>query len=366
MTAALECGDLAPDFMLPNCEGKLARFYDRFAGNALVLCFCPSGRGIEAEKELRGFTQRRDQLHAAGGRVVVVTQDSHEANAKIASGLDLEIFSDPVGAITHGYCGEPAATGPAAAPKPGDGNCGSTFVIDPNQRIAAVFHGGTDQAQRALDGLGDLRHRSGPGKGPQPAPVLLLPDVFSPDLCQQLVVDWEREHYEGVITVGTGFDDDGDDLVVASSVKMRRDHRLADDANAQVCEVVGRRVAPMLHKAFHFRMGSMQHFRVGAYAADRGDFFKTHWDNDSATTEGRRFAMSMNLNDNYEGGAVRFPEFGNESYRPPMGGALIFSCSLLHEALPVVRGTRFVALTFFFSAREIKRQPPKRLPGLGG
>ena len=40
--------------------------------------------------------------------------------------------------------------------------------------------------------------------------------------------------------------------------------------------------------------------------------------------------MSVNLNDDYEGGAVRFPEFGGGLYRPPAGGALVFSCSLLH------------------------------------
>lgn len=369
MTAALERGDLAPDFMLPNCEGKLARFYDRFAGNAVVLYFTVSNSGIEAEKELRGFAERRDQFDALGGRVVVVTRDGHEANAKVIGdlGLDLEIFSDPVGAITHGYCGEPALANPITGKKPpGDGNCNSTFVIDPNQRIATTLHGGVDQAQRALDGLGNLRRRLEPRNGLQPAPVLLLPDVFSPELCQQLIADWEREHYEGVITVGTGFDDDADELVVASSVKMRRDHRLGNDANARVCEIVGRRVVPMLHKAFHFGIGSMQHFRVGAYAADRGDFFKTHRDNDSSTTANRRFAMSVNLNDDYEGGAVCFPEFGSEQYRAPAGGALIFSCSLLHEALPVEDGTRFVALTFFFGPREIKRPPPVRLPGLGG
>lgn len=371
MTAALECGDLAPNFMLPNWEGKLARFYDRFAGNAVVLSFLPPRGGKARERELRGFAERREQFDAVGGRVVVVTQDSHEDNAKFIAGLglELEIFSDPAGAITRGYCGVAAVTGSAGEgrqPGNGGGNGGSTFVIDPNQRIATVCHGGTAHAQRALEGLEELRRRRAAQAGWQQAPVLLLPDVFSPDLCQQLIADWQREHYEGVITVGTGFDDDGDGLVVASSVKMRRDHRLDDAANARVSEVVGRRVLPMLQKAFHFRTGAMQHFRIGAYAAERGDFFKAHRDNDSASTEGRRFAMSVNLNDDYEGGAVRFPEFAGEPYRPPPGGALIFSCSLLHEAMPVTQGTRFVALTFFFAVREAKRPPPKRLPGLGG
>ena len=32
---------------------------------------------------------------------------------------------------------------------------------------------------------------------------------------------------------------------------------------------------------------------------------------------------------------------------PPTGGAAVFSCSVLHEALPVTRGRRFVLTTFF-------------------
>ena len=33
---------------------------------------------------------------------------------------------------------------------------------------------------------------------------------------------------------------------------------------------------------------------------------------------------------------------------PVTGDAVIFSCYLVHEALPVIRGERFVLLTFFY------------------
>jgi len=356
MTAPLERGDLAPNFLLPNCEGNMARFYDRFTGNAVVLCFYGSIGSAEVVAELRGLAERRDQFAAVDGRVVVVTRDDHEANARFIQdlGLDLDLLSDPAGAITAGYCGQPATDGPAK------------FIVDPNQRIAAAFHGGADHMGQTLKCLEGLQARWEPEKGLRHAPILVLPDVLSPDLCQQLIAEWERGYFEGVITLGTGYRDDADDLVVASSVKKRRDHRLGNDANAWLSGIVGRRVVPMLSKVFQFQLGSMQHYRVVAYDAERGDFFQPHRDNDTVTTEDRRFAMSINLNDDYDGGAVRFPEFGNELHRPPMGGGVIFSCSLLHEAMRVTRGTRFVALTFFFGVREVKRPLPKRLPGLGG
>ena len=43
-----------------------------------------------------------------------------------------------------------------------------------------------------------------------------------------------------------------------------------------------------------------------------------------------------------------FPEFGPQTYRPPTGGAVVFSCSLLHEATPVTKGTRYAFLPFLF------------------
>ena len=45
-------------------------------------------------------------------------------------------------------------------------------------------------------------------------------------------------------------------------------------------------------------------------------------------------------------GELVFPEYGPDRYKPDDGGAVIFSCSLIHEALAVTRGRRFALLTF--------------------
>ena len=49
----------------------------------------------------------------------------------------------------------------------------------------------------------------------------------------------------------------------------------------------------------------------------------------------------------FDGGELVFPEYSAVKVRPPTGAAAVFSCSLLHEALPVTRGRRFVLTTFF-------------------
>jgi 2OG-Fe(II) oxygenase superfamily len=86
---------------------------------------------------------------------------------------------------------------------------------------------------------------------------------------------------------------------------------------------------------------------ITTQASDRG-FFRAHRDNLSPATAHRRFALTLNLNDGYQGGQLRFPEYGPELYRPAPGAALLFSCSHLHEVLEVTDGRRFALLSFLF------------------
>ncbi len=79
----------------------------------------------------------------------------------------------------------------------------------------------------------------------------------------------------------------------------------------------------------------------------RQHYFRAHRDNGTPQTADRTFAVSLNLNEDYDGGELVFPEYGPTRYKPKAGAAAVFSCSLLHEALPVTHGRRFVLTTFF-------------------
>jgi predicted 2-oxoglutarate/Fe(II)-dependent dioxygenase YbiX len=87
---------------------------------------------------------------------------------------------------------------------------------------------------------------------------------------------------------------------------------------------------------------------VACYDADVGGHFHRHRDNVNAGARHRRFALSINLNNDFEGGDLIFPEFGRRTYRPPVGGAIVFSCGALHQVLPVTRGRRFAFLAFLY------------------
>jgi predicted 2-oxoglutarate/Fe(II)-dependent dioxygenase YbiX len=108
------------------------------------------------------------------------------------------------------------------------------------------------------------------------------------------------------------------------------------------------RIGPELGKVFAFDRGfSFDAHVVLSYSAQGQHFFAAHRDNGAPTTADRAFAVSLNLNDDYEGGELVFPEYAGVKVRPPAGAAAVFSCSVLHEALPVTRGRRFVLTTFF-------------------
>ena len=76
--------------------------------------------------------------------------------------------------------------------------------------------------------------------------------------------------------------------------------------------------------------------------------------------------MTINLNGDFDGGELRFPEFGTRTYRAPPGGAVVFGCGLLHEATPVTRGRRYAFLPFLYDdAAAAQREANNKYLGEG-
>src|SRR5215468_9534441 len=92
----------------------------------------------------------------------------------------------------------------------------------------------------------------------------------------------------------------------------------------------------------------MERFLVGCYSVEDGGHFVAHRDNTTKGTAHRRFAASVNLNADFDGGEVSFPEYGPRGLKPPPGGAVVFSCSLLHAVSKVTRGSRYAFLPFIY------------------
>jgi hypothetical protein len=187
-----------------------------------------------------------------------------------------------------------------------------------------------------------------PSRAAAQAPVLTVPRVFEPDFCRKLI-DLYHEH--GGEDSGFMRDEGGKTVgVIDYSHKRRADYTIEDETiRAQCMHRIHDRLVPEIEKAFQFRATRMERYTVACYEAETGGHFRAHRDNTTKGTAHRRFAVSLHLNpDEYEGGDLRFPEFGPQLYRAPTGGAVVFSCSLLHEATPTQRGSRFVFLPFLY------------------
>jgi hypothetical protein len=217
-------------------------------------------------------------------------------------------------------------------------------VLDAARRIAGVFPEAA--AEQALSLCRDLFARSAPAAVGAQAPVLLVPGLFEPALCRRLIEHWNvsEKRADTVSSSAHG------DSYASAAFKKRRDVWIADPALLQILQQrIGRRAVPEIRKAFNFRVVHGEVMRIGCYDSADGGYFRAHRDNTTPFTAHRQFAMSVNLNTGeYEGGDVRFPEYGRQHYRPDAGGAVIFSCSLLHEALPVTKGRRFGLFTFLY------------------
>jgi len=185
------------------------------------------------------------------------------------------------------------------------------------------------------------------------APVLVLPDVFEPEFCRHLISPYERHGGEE-----SGFmrEVDGKTIGVQDrSHKVRKDYIIEDPQLIKQTQArIQRRVVPEILKVHQFKVTRMERYIVSCYAAEDGGHFRAHRDNTTAGTAHRRFAVSINLNAEFEGGEVSFPEYGPRSFKPPPGGAVVFSCSLLHAVSRVMRGRRYAFLPFLYDDAAAK------------
>jgi predicted 2-oxoglutarate/Fe(II)-dependent dioxygenase YbiX len=180
------------------------------------------------------------------------------------------------------------------------------------------------------------------------APVLIVPRVFEPEFCKKLIDVYDRD---GGTVSGFMREIDGKTVAVHDESHKRRSDCLIEDEELKTqCRArIVRRLIPEVKKAFQFEATRMERYLVACYEDQRLGMFRPHRDNTTSGTAHRKFAVSLNLNaEDYGGGDLRFAEFGSRSYRPPTGGAVVFSCSLLHEATPVTKGRRFVFVPFLY------------------
>ena len=355
-------GDPAPWFQARSAGNPRYEF-NTVAGRTIVLCLFGSARQPGVVEVLKLFRARTDLFNDERAAYFGVSCDpGDEAEKRVTEHIPgYRQFWDFDFKIS-------SALGACAAPgEKQDGNLQYlpvTYVLDRQLRVIAVLPLNTSDAasiQAHADRVAKLVEalsQPAPSGLSQPgAPVLLVPRILEPDICRELINYYETQggYDSGYMTSDAQGRTVG---VIDYGRKRRRDCNLDDETlRGKIRARIIRRLIPEVHKAYQFRVTQSERYIVACYDTGEGGYFRAHRDNTTRGTAHRRFAVTMNLNaEEYEGGDLRFPEFDDRSYRAPSGGAVVFSCSLMHEALPVTRGKRYCVLPFLYDEAAAKQR----------
>ena len=363
---------LAPGSPLPWFAARTTsnpRFvFDTVAGRYIVLGFFVSAGDPAARRAFDAILAHRRYFDDDRACFFGVTLDPRdESEGRLADSIPgIRIFWDFDGNISRAYGSiakdAQASDGPIA---------GRPFFVlaDPTLRTIAVIPITSEN-----DGTGrlfELLDRQPPPDSfagfPIQAPVLILPNVFDPGFCEELIALYESHGGE---ETGSMREIEGKTVhVLDHAHKRRRDYMVTEEPVMRRCqERIVNAVVPEIRKVHQFHVTRMERYLVACYSAEEGGHFRAHRDNTTRGTAHRRFAVSINLNADFDGGEVSFPEYGGRSFKPPPGGAVVFSCSLLHAVSQVTRGRRYAFLPFLYddAAAKLREENSKYLAAGSG
>lgn len=325
-------------------EGNPRFAFDTVAGR-WIMVLIPGSLGDPglAERLAAMVTPHAGKLHLDHAYMLVIGTDPEDERAgRLKDGSGRRVLWDDDGAARRAF---------RALEDDGTTRTG-WILLDPALRVFGVW-----PLERGAEAMATLAQVPSPAEHagvPLHAPVLIVPRVFEPGFCRRLI-----DLYEAQGGGESGFMRDVDGKTVGildHSHKRRKDCFIEDDElQSQFRARLNARLVPEIRRAFQFKVTRIERYIVACYdGAERG-FFRAHRDNTTLGTAHRRFAVTINLNTGqYEGGELCFPEFGPKTYVAPAGGAVVFSCSLLHEARPVTRGLRYATLPFLYDDEAAK------------
>ena len=336
-TQSLSVGEPAPWFSAAASSNRTDMVaFDELAGRHIVLFFFDSAARPEIADILTAFGRRGDLFDDRHATFVGISRDPQDFERDCVRRRrgSCRVLWDVDGTVAQQYgVADPSGVRPAA------------FVLDPALQILdiAMATEPVELVERITTRLGE---RLANPPAPRSAPVLVVPNVFDRLFCDRLV-----ELYEATGGREIGAIEFGGKVVEKFDPEFRKrlDWYISDNGALQRARyLLQRRLLPMVHQGFQFNTTRIERYLVGCYDAITGGHFRAHRDNMSPVAAHRRFAVTINLNDAYEGGQLTFPEFGPQTYGAAPGDAIVFSCSLLHEVVPVTSGRRYAFLSFLY------------------
>lgn len=332
----LTIGEPAPWFTAQMLGQARGADFDKAGGRHVLLLFFGSASNPASEAALRLMEANSALL--GDGRVAFLgvtidPRDGAEGRLSALQRSGIHVFVDTDRQVSHLY-GAIDARGVTFNPY--------WLLLDPMLRVAGIF-----PLRFGDEAFVALRRRLDTPPAEGHAPALVLQNILDPDFAAQLI---DLHARDGGAESGVMRQVGGKTVEVHQhAVKRRRDYFIEDAAvQARLRDAIMLRLVPMIERCFQYRPTEIERYIVSCYDSADSAHFAPHRDNTTPATAQRRFAVTINLNDDYDGGDLRFPEFGTRLYRAPRCGAIAFSCSLLHEVTRMTAGRRYATLPFLY------------------
>lgn len=338
----LDVGDPAPWFPALVSSDNRSIIFDELAGRLILLFFFGSGGAPDIAEALASLDPEETIFDGERALFIGIGGDPDDFRLERLPKRAGQIYLLDWNRDVARRYGLATAAPPASAVRP------TAFLLCAAQRILHIlpFDGATEFVRRATSLVGQALARP---PGGQHAPILIVPGVFDAVFCRRLIDIYDADGGRDI-----GFTKkDGQIERFDPALRKRLDHYIVDSDALKTCrETLERRLLPLVYRAFQFPTTRIERYLVGCYDAGPGGYFRPHRDNTAPPVAHRRFALSIILNDDFEGGSLRFPEFGDQTYSPEPGDAVVFSCSLLHEVMPVTAGRRYAFISFLYDEQS--------------
>lgn len=344
----LEIGDPVAPFVLADHTGTHWSPLDNdIAGKPLLLVFHLRGSTTDLLHDLQPFITAHDRLRDMGCAIFALTRAHAVAEAartlpSAPGGKPLvPLLTDATGDVFTAYGMDDAA-------RSSNGQAPNTIalLLTANMKIAYM-----SALPMNMQRIQDTLQRMALARPPIPLsahpPILLVPVALSAADCADLVQLWHRlDQQHGAV----GHSDVDPKCISFLHEYGKVKQYLIDEPRLQQAldAKLSRRLMPEISKAFDTRAPQREAWALSCYDANDGGMLHPHRDCASAETQHRRFTVTVALNDTYHGGALRFREYGEQTYNLPVGAAAVFSAALLHEVLPVTAGRRFALVTHLY------------------
>jgi peroxiredoxin Q/BCP len=153
----MKTGDLAPDFELPDQDGKLRRLSTLLANGPVVLFFYPAAMTSGCAKEACHFRDLATEFEAVGAQRIGISRDDVQAQHRFAAAhsFDYPLLSDAGGTVAEQFGVKRGRLGQRL----GSPVSRWTFVIGTDRIVIDAIHSEINMdahADRALATLGSL------------------------------------------------------------------------------------------------------------------------------------------------------------------------------------------------------------------